>query len=446
MNKRVDKNKLKRTMLIILFFIMAYLAMFFINTSYSGLILVPVYFIVAILLKPDNALKIFYVLMFFNYPFVNAVGISVIFLVYFLKSPRMIKIPLKSTLGFVILFFVITILTTITAIDIRLAGNELLTWFYILELIICCRYSGNAKMAFHAILFASIGLSMIYIGKYFEFSFYQILSNLNFIRVPDYNYSAIIIFCSIPILHYLRSKLNILSLVSELLLVIGLVSTNSRGIMLLLITYYIILILCNIKTISYKKLCLMIIAIVGFIIVAEKSNLYAYFISQISTVFDRTHFSNRVRIDMYKNIIVDMVPHYLLSGVGPNNFTDVYSNYSTISFQPNHAHNIYLQILVEEGAVALAVLLIYFFKWANSIIFYFNSKKFDKEYMKIMVTVFSTFTLYGLIEYVWGDSRCLSLFLVIMTLYELQIGKMKRNFDKSEIEVKDNAGSYVYNK
>lgn len=139
--------------------------------------------------------------------------------------------------------------------------------------------------------------------------------------------------------------------------------------------------------------------------------------SRILTIFSGDSSTN-MRFGIW-NQTMPLIKEYWASGIGLGQdvFIAMMKNYPTL-LRAVHAHNIYLQILIETGVVGLIsfiALKIHLFK--ETVVVVLN-KKIDMAYKNhIIASIASIFGLMvvALVEYIWHDHR-------IMLIYWLMVG------------------------
>ncbi|MGN0506556.1 MAG: O-antigen ligase family protein [Lachnospiraceae bacterium] len=440
MGKEIKQSSLQGILTKILLIAIAYIVMIITNNSYSGFVFIAIYLIGSILLSPEELFEIYIICMFMNYPIVNAVSIWIIILLFLVRPHKKIHIYLRSTLGFSVIFLLAVVLTTLTAENMLLAVNEIYTWIYVIGIIVCCNMCSKIERIITSIKTAGIVLAIIYVADFLGASITGVINEWNFFRIPDYNYSALVMFCSLAILRYIRTRITPVSIVEEIILLAGVVATNSRGVLVFVIVYYVVMFFQSIKRINLSKMIIFSLVLCMGVFIVTRSEFFQYGIQQLSTITKSDHYSNYIRWELYGKIIKDMVPKHWLFGVGPNNFKTEYIKYFQISFSANHAHNVYLQILTEEGVIGLVVLVFYMICLAKSLVKSLSIKA-NIKFMNMILFIVMTYAAYGMLEYVLGDSRSLSLLLMIITLYEIELRKFRNGKESAldNLEVIKNA-------
>ena len=138
---------------------------------------------------------------------------------------------------------------------------------------------------------------------------------------------------------------------------------------------------------------------------------------RIMTIFSGDSSTN-MRFIIWKQT-VPLIKDYWVTGIGlgPDVFIEMMKNYQTIR-KAVHAHNIFLQILVETGILGLVSFLalkVHLFKQTVTVVL---NKKIDMAYKNhIIAAISSIFGLLvvALVEYIWHEHR-------IMLIYWLMVG------------------------
>lgn len=396
-------------------FALAYLIGFFCGKFIMNILVLIIFFWWIMAKKSvDKLLKYFFCIVFFNAAYINAILIWTIFCLY--QTKNNIKKTKCGVKVFVFLFLVATFISGLFSNNLTATVKELIMWVYVLGVVLCCQYTNDLQGVFKSYILSCILISVFWIMNSFQLWMPQ---NINNIYIPDDNNSSMILLCGIFLIRYLKSVKNKRILIvscEELLLIAGIFIIGSRGIQVLTIVFYINVLIKNIK---YKKaICTLLIFlfIMGIFLPLNRKILIFESIIQLSkNLLNSKVYSNRVRLEMYKVILLEMLPNYFFFGVGPGNFINIYTKYA-IDFIPNHAHSIYLQILIEDGIFAFFILNIFIL---YLICFFVKGlKKNHKNLSKYSLCFLSVFLIYGIVEFVWNNSNVLAVFSGIMLISE----------------------------
>lgn len=358
-----------------------------------------------------------YIMTFFMLkPQINAILISIFFIVYIIKNK--LKTP---NIVVLLLLFVLTNLTSITDAMIKArVYTEIIAWS-INILIFIIAYSMinnyNYKKIYKIIIINGILANSVLILKVKNIELYNLISSIPIVHIPDTNYLAMYVALILPITLYMgeQNENDSLSrlkyIVIGLFYILGLITIDSRGtiaLSILVLTIYLIRISTN------KKHVLMLV-VSTIIIVISKLQLKVVF----EELFSTNNYSNYVRYKIVDDTIMKMIPENLVNGVGAGNFSYAYGKYASINFNPSHAHNILLNITAELGIVGLVLILLIIGIFIKKIIVSLVKKSNIRlnEHTKIFnmyLYINLEFLLYSMVENTWGDSRVSILYFILM--------------------------------
>lgn len=141
--------------------------------------------------------------------------------------------------------------------------------------------------------------------------------------------------------------------------------------------------------------------------------------NRLTSSFNPEHETNKPRLIMWETGL-KMFSDHIWTGVGDNEFTDVYKMYRKPEFtaEGSHLHNNYVMILTTTGIFGFTgyfgFMLLIFIK---QIIFY--RKEQDEKLKKMIfgsILAFTAFSISGIFEWNFGDWEVLSVFLFIISI------------------------------
>lgn len=157
--------------------------------------------------------------------------------------------------------------------------------------------------------------------------------------------------------------------------VAGFIANNTRGAWVAVgLMSIVILVLLGIR--NPKKLACGVCAICLCVTIVGNNN---YFAQRFKSITSTTNSSNAERLLIW-NSAMQMISDYPVLGVGPGCFTELYQNkyISPKAKNPElrHCHNLFLQIMTENGVVGIiSFLSLYFYFIWFGFIMYFRKKK-----------------------------------------------------------------------
>ncbi len=410
-------------LIVLIIFTISYATMGIIDVPMIGLLIIPTYLICLTLVTPETLVCLFIGLMFFTYPYVNAGIALVLFLIIIIRNQKVRLGNSKIMICIYILIFW-EVICALVSENPAASINEFITWSYIILLYLICinvNIEHSKNRVLKSFVYGGTVLSVLYFVNFIIPNANILMTNSNIVRLPGTNYSAIIMTALLPIIYYLKTEkyLNrMMGIFLEILYILGILSTGSRGAISILGIYYLaIFIMQGIvwKRISTKVFLtgIVVVASISVIIITVPS--IQAILMTLNSVFSIDNYSNIVRINLYEDIFERILPHNYICGIGPGNFQSVYFINASISFDANHAHSLYLQYLVEEGFVGLGLLLCLLF---------IAFKKIGKSIKRKATITWAVrwilvgYMVYGTVEYVWGDSRSLGLLIIMLIICE----------------------------
>lgn len=404
-----------------LLFGIAYLIMLFADSETLKYLPIIIVFISVIFFGSEITFACFTCFMFFSYPQINAVALLFIAISIMLKN-RKLTVCDKKTTAIMVIFTVWVFIDLLLPHTIESNWNEGITWAYVLIIVLVCQNisSYSSYFVLVGLQLAGLLLVLLQIGCMVSPHLSSLISNMSAIRIPDINYRSIIYGSCVLITEYLIfKKMNgkVYGLICIVLSIFGILSLGTRGMMALLLVYFMMryILMGEASGNGIAKKAFIAIAVFAACVYFIQTKIAEDIVANLQSISSTTMHSNYVRIRLYEDILTRMIPKNFVAGVGPGNFTFVYPQYATIPFMASHAHSIYLQILSEDGVIGFALIL--------SMIMVFIGRAIkgliDKTptYQRTCAYINMFFLVYGAVEHVWGDSRALGLFIIINIMF-----------------------------
>lgn len=208
--------------------------------------------------------------------------------------------------------------------------------------------------------------------------------------------------------------LQIASLGTGIIALIGLVFNNSRSAWLIVGFSFVVLCLGYFRR-SWKSILSVVLVLSIFSGVAiTQTDLHIRVQTVMNVTTDR---SNADRIEVWKSSI-RMIKDHPVVGVGLDQFKSLYlKQYRTKTETQGlpHAHNNILQIGVESGAIGILGFVIFVF---GSLVTAFKTwYKTKNPYNLMIICVIANYLiLFGLIEYSWGNSLGMKVFWILLAI------------------------------
>lgn len=133
-----------------------------------------------------------------------------------------------------------------------------------------------------------------------------------------------------------------------------------------------------------------------------------------------------------------MLKDYWLSGVGlgTNAFGEIYQHYAYSGVLTQHSHNLYLQLISENGIIGLITFIVIIFTYYKMCISNIIINKKDKV-LKSTITALAAgmfgYLIQGLFDNVWYNYRIVFMFFIILAITSCTIIISNKNKDKGEI-------------
>ncbi|MBR2453938.1 MAG: O-antigen ligase family protein [Clostridia bacterium] len=165
------------------------------------------------------------------------------------------------------------------------------------------------------------------------------------------------------------------------------------------------------KTIPFMLLCLLI---VPFLPVVLPESI----VTRLTSIGDMTDSSTSYRFYVYKAALA-MCADFFLTGIGAGgkNFSEVYVSYSFSGVErTHHAHNLYMQLLIELGAIGIILFIVAMLVYIQSCV---SSLKKEKDtFLRALSLACATgvfaVLVQGLTDYVWYNYRVYFVFFALM--------------------------------
>ena len=136
------------------------------------------------------------------------------------------------------------------------------------------------------------------------------------------------------------------------------------------------------------------------------------------SIFDMNNVTNLDRIHMLYTAS-EIIKDYPLTGVGPDNVKEIYSEYRHPDATKNnpHLHNNFLQITAERGVFSLLTFIGFILSVYISLYKFIRSERGLLNHISLAVIfLFTTFLTAGLFEYNFGDSEIKFILFYFLTL------------------------------
>lgn len=203
----------------------------------------------------------------------------------------------------------------------------------------------------------------------------------------------------------------------------GLVVNNTRGAWIAVgIVSLVVFFVLGIRY-PRKLICTLLIFGLGIGVVANNS----YFSQRFKSIVSMKNQSNNERILIWKSAY-KMIKDYPVIGVGPGNFTDLYQKkyISPNAKEPSlrHCHNIFLQILTENGVIGFfSFLVLYLYFLIYGFYGYHKNRTYNSLVMGAMLL---SFLIHGMTEFNASTFKIIWLIMGICYFYIPSI-KCKNN-------------------
>ena len=129
-----------------------------------------------------------------------------------------------------------------------------------------------------------------------------------------------------------------------------------------------------------------------------------------------TDSSTKYRMSIY-GACFDMIRDYWLTGIGVGAFSLVYPRYVYAASNSYHSHNLFLQVLLELGAVGFAVFLLLLLTWAQRLCRAVARDKTRRRFLTgAVLSGMTGLLVQGMTDHLWFNYRIVLLFWVVVGL------------------------------
>ena len=204
--------------------------------------------------------------------------------------------------------------------------------------------------------------------------------------------------------------------------VAGFIANNTRGAWVAVgLMSIVILVLLGIR--NPKKLVCGLCTICLCVTILGNNN---YFAQRFKSITSTTNSSNAERLLIW-NSALQMISDYPVLGVGPGGFTELYQNkyISSKATNPNlrHCHNLFLQIMTENGVIGIiSFLSLYFYFIWFGFVMYFKKKEYAGL---VLCSIVLSVMIHGMTEF--NASVFKDMWLMIGLCYFCLINSMTNN-------------------
>ena len=137
-------------------------------------------------------------------------------------------------------------------------------------------------------------------------------------------------------------------------------------------------------------------------------------ISRFAAVLTMTDSSSRYRMSIYAACF-DMVRDYWTTGIGVSAFSIVYPHYLYSASNAYHSHNLFLQVLIELGALGFVIFLLLLAAWFQRLYRRTACEQTSHRYLTGAVMCgLAGLLVQGLTDHLWFNYRIVLLFYIIM--------------------------------
>jgi putative inorganic carbon (hco3(-)) transporter len=337
--------------------------------------------------------------------------------------PKRLTSEIKYISIFIILFFIIDLLSRIFAVipDGAFVGlKRFLLYFIFFGMIVKIKEKGILNKILISVLTVFTIISIYELTLYIlKFSEEAKNANLGLIHLFSFAYFIttaeikMLIFLTLFPLVFTKDKIFVnkaFLIISLSIIIISMYLTQSRSaflsVFICLLIYGIII---NRKFLIYFALLVTIILII----------IPTQFRERITSIVDPKYPSNESRLIMWK-VGWDMFKDHPLIGVGDNEITQVYKMYKNPEFQGegSHLHNNFFMILATKGITGILIYFALFITLFLKQIKYFRiiNNKEDKYLIFGCILATISFHIAGIFEWNYGDWEVLTLLLFISAI------------------------------
>ncbi len=151
-------------------------------------------------------------------------------------------------------------------------------------------------------------------------------------------------------------------------------------------------------------------------------------ISRFTSIGDTADTSTSYRVYIWMGTLAMLKDYWLCGiGLGSDAFNMIYPHYSYAGIVAPHSHNLYLQLIVENGIVGLIVFLIVIFAYYRMVITKITTLK--RGIPKAAVTALAAgvfgYLIQGMFDNVWYNYRVFFMFFAILALTAAAVNTSK---------------------
>ncbi|HBY20399.1 MAG TPA: hypothetical protein DEG71_05220 [Clostridiales bacterium] len=234
---------------------------------------------------------------------------------------------------------------------------------------------------------------------------YSVLGNPNILS----QYLLLILPLGIMLMLYKKKIWHKLILgVFNGIILVCLLLTYSRASLLGLIVSFL-----TIGVLNYAQALIILIplAIISLVLFAPRV------LERLLTSFNTKDTSISSRVTLWQDVI-QMIRNFYLTGIGfgVTAFSGMYLLYRHQYLSALHAHNLYLEILVETGIIGFLVFIYFAFSVVVNFIKNYQGagNKFNKYIILGCLSAFLGILVNGFAEYTWSDFRVVSMFWLVV--------------------------------
>lgn len=142
-------------------------------------------------------------------------------------------------------------------------------------------------------------------------------------------------------------------------------------------------------------------------------------ISRFTSIGDTKDTSTSYRVYIWMGTLAMLKDYWLCGiGLGSDAFNMIYPHYSYAGIVAPHSHNLYLQLLAENGIMGLAVFLVIVFLYFRSVIS--RITKLKRGVPKAVITALAAgvfgYLVQGMFDNVWYNYRVFFMFFAVLAL------------------------------
>lgn len=156
-------------------------------------------------------------------------------------------------------------------------------------------------------------------------------------------------------------------------------------------------------------------------------------ISRFASIGDTADTSTSYRVYIWMGTLAMLKDYWLCGiGLGSDAFNMIYPHYSYAGIVAPHSHNLYLQLVAENGIMGLIVFLVLVFGYYRMVITKITTLK--RGVPKAVVTALAAgvfgYLIQGLFDNVWYNYRVFFMFFAVLALTAAAVNTSKRSESK----------------